>query len=78
LDHATEYYSELFRPALEFNIHINDNIWHGAAMLSEADNEQLCKPFFESEIWNALSQMEKKIKPLARIASLWNFIKPAG
>jgi hypothetical protein len=82
LDHATEYYSELFRPALEFNIHINDNIWDGAAMLSEADNEQLCKPFFESEIWNALSQMEKKNKaagpdsiPVEFYQACWLIIK---
>lgn len=53
LAHATKYYSELFGPAPEFNIQINDDIWDGSVKLSESDNEQLCKSFFESEIKNA-------------------------
>jgi hypothetical protein len=60
LAHVTQYYSELFGPAPEFNIQINNNIWDGSVTLSEADNEQLCRPFSETEIWNALSQMGKK------------------
>jgi hypothetical protein len=50
LAHATKYYTELFGLALEFNIHLNNSIWDGASCLSEADNEQLCKPFSKSEI----------------------------
>jgi hypothetical protein len=59
LAHATEYYSELFGPAPKFNIQINESLWEGAIRLSESDNDQLCRPFSETEIWNALSQMEK-------------------
>lgn len=59
LAHATEYYLELFRPAPVFNIQINDNLWDGFVSLTDSNNEQLCKPFSEAEIWNALSQMEK-------------------
>jgi mannosylglycoprotein endo-beta-mannosidase len=59
LAHATEYYSELFGSAPEFNVYLNNNIWDGAACVSKIDNEQLCKPFSESEIWTAFSQMEK-------------------
>lgn len=59
LAHATEYYTELFGPAPECNIQINESLWEGAIKLSESDNEQLCKPFSKAEIWNSLSQMEK-------------------
>lgn len=77
LAHATTYYSELFGPATEFNIQIDEGIWEGDAHLSEADNEQLCRPFFESEMWAALSQMEKT-KQLVLIAFLLSFTKLAG
>jgi hypothetical protein len=50
LAHATEYYIELFEPAPEFIVHLNNSISDGASCLSEADNEQLCKPFSKSEI----------------------------
>lgn len=59
LKHATSYYSDLFGPSSNVNIQLNDNLWEDATHLSETDNEQLCRPFSETEIWNALSQMEK-------------------
>jgi hypothetical protein len=52
LVHATAYYTDLFGLAPYFNIQINSSIWDGSAHLSESDNE-LCRLFFESEIWNA-------------------------
>ena len=55
LAHATTYYTDMFGPAPEFNIQINESIWDGSAHLSKSDNEQLYKPFSEAEIWNALS-----------------------
>jgi hypothetical protein len=39
LAHATEFYTDLFGPAPEFDIHLIDNIWDGVACLSDADNE---------------------------------------
>ena len=47
LAHATEYYSELFGPTPEFNVHLNNNIWDGVVCVSKIDKEQLCKPFSE-------------------------------
>jgi hypothetical protein len=50
--------------------------------LSEADNEQLCRPFSETEIWNALSQMGKnKVAgpnsiPIEFYKACWSIIKP--
>jgi hypothetical protein len=81
LAHATEYYSELFGPAPEFNVYLNNNIWDGAACVSKIDNEQLCKPFSESEIWTALSQMEKnKVAspdsiPIEFYQACWHIVK---
>lgn len=81
LAHATEYYSELFGPALESNIHLDNNIWEGAAVLSETDNQQLCKPFSESEIWDALVPMEKNKAagpdnfPIEFYQACWSIIK---
>jgi hypothetical protein len=50
LAHATDFYTELFGPVPESDIHLDNNIWEGAACLSESDNEQLCKLFSEAEI----------------------------
>jgi hypothetical protein len=77
LAHATEYYSKLFGPAPEFNIQINETLWEGAIRLSESDNDQLCRPFSETEIWNALSQMEKN-KAAALIIFQLSFTKLVG
>lgn len=82
LAHATEYYSELFGPAPKFNIQINESLWEGAIRLSESDNDQLCRPFSETEIWNALSQMGKnKVAgpnsiPIEFYKACWSIIKP--
>lgn len=49
--------------------------------MSNKDNEQLCKPFSESEIWNALSQMEKNKAagpdsiPIEFYQACWHIIK---
>jgi hypothetical protein len=82
LAHATKYYSELFGPAPEFNIQINNNIWDGFVTLSKADNEQLYRHFSETEIWNALSQMGKNKAtgpdsiPIEFYQACWSIIKP--
>lgn len=82
LAHATEYYTELFALALEFNIQINESLWEGVAQLSKLDNEQLCRPFSKAEIWNALSLMEKNKAsspdniPIEFYQACWQIIKP--
>jgi hypothetical protein len=60
LNHATEYYSDLFGLALDFDIIIEDDIWNGTRpSLSKIDNEELCRPFSEPEIRYTLFQMER-------------------
>jgi hypothetical protein len=60
LDHATEYYKELFGPELENDFRLDPKIWEGCAKLSDDDNRILCQPFSEAKIKTALFQMEKK------------------
>jgi hypothetical protein len=58
LNHATEYYSELFGTGDDHNIHIDQNVWEALEVVSIDDNEELCRPFSESEIKDALLQMK--------------------
>ena len=60
LNHATEYYTELFGPADDHNIHIDSSLWNELEQVSEEENQLLIRPFSESEIKEALFQMEKK------------------
>jgi hypothetical protein len=58
LQHATEYYSELFGPEESHDIHIDSNLWAELPQVSKEENDELCKPFTETEMKNALFQME--------------------
>jgi hypothetical protein len=60
LDHATEYYKELFGPEPGNDFRLDPEIWEGYAKLSDDDNRILCQPFSEAKIKTALFQMEKK------------------
>lgn len=58
LKHATEYYATLFGPEDDYNIHIDPNLWGELTQVLDGDNDELCKPFSESKIKDALFQME--------------------
>lgn len=58
LKHTTEYYTNLFGPEEEHNIHINQSLWDECEKVSDLDNENLCRPFTE-QVKSALFQMEK-------------------
>lgn len=60
IQHASEYYSELFGPVPQHNIHMDSSVWNNAYKLSETDNNSLCQPFSKTETKEALFQMEKK------------------
>lgn len=81
LKHATEYYTTLFGPEEDHNIHIDQSLWEELEQVTNQDNEALCRPFSESEIKDALFQMEKnkaarpdKI-PIEFYQCCWNIIK---
>jgi hypothetical protein len=54
LNHATEYYTNLFGPEKQHNVHIDKSLWDDVQKVSNDDNEWLCKPFYEREIKDAL------------------------
>ena len=58
LEHATNYYKNLFGPAEGNCIPLDEGMWEGETKLSESDNEHLCRPFSEEEIKFALFQLE--------------------
>lgn len=59
LKHATDYYSTLFGPEERHDIHIDSDLWDELAHVTDQENTELCKPFSEIEIKNALFQMER-------------------
>jgi hypothetical protein len=81
LTHATDYYSDLFGHVPAFNIQLSEHLWDGTVSLSESDNEQLCKPSSETEIWDVLSQMEKNKAagpdsiPIEFYQACWKIVK---
>ena len=60
LNHATEYYTELFGPTDDHNIYVDPSLWEELEQVSEEENQMLTKPFSELEIKEALFQMKKQ------------------
>lgn len=50
LNHATEYYKNLFGPPDGFTCRLRSNVWAAAEKLSDEDNAELCKHFSEEEV----------------------------
>jgi hypothetical protein len=59
LEHATQYYSKLFGPAIGNIFQMDMGIWSGIEKLNEFDNQILCGDFTEKEIKEDLFKMEK-------------------
>ena len=59
VNHATEFYKSLFGPAPGNVFPLSEDLWDPNEKVYEEDNTTLIKPFSESEIKNALFQMEK-------------------
>ena len=58
INHATNFYKELFGPAQGNLSPLHTNLWHENEILSDEDNAWLSRPFSEDEIKEALFQME--------------------
>ena len=59
ISHATEYYKELFGPAIGNQFRLDSDLWGENELVSEDDNILLIKSFSGEEIKYALFQMEK-------------------
>jgi hypothetical protein len=58
LEHATQYYVELFGPTPGNLLQIDMEVWNGLEKLDDTDNQILCGKISEKEIKEALFQME--------------------
>ena len=58
IKHATEFYKSLFGPAPGNALPLNDNLWNTHEKVNCLENDELTRPFSESEIKSALFQME--------------------
>jgi mannosylglycoprotein endo-beta-mannosidase len=59
LEHAIEFYKNLFGPIMDTGVRLNDNICDEGEKLDEADRESLNTPFTEEEIHQVIDQMER-------------------
>jgi len=77
VEHATQFYKELFGLSTTPYIHMDPGCWSSSERVTMQENEELEKSFSESEMKEAIFSMEK-IQPLTLTISQWNFINIAG
>jgi hypothetical protein len=81
IEHATEYYKDLFGPGHGNSFNLDPDMWEEGEKITEEDNTELTKPFTEKEIKDALFQMEvnKAVGPdgipIEFYQSCWEIIK---
>jgi hypothetical protein len=77
LKHASKYYSDLFGPPIEYEVQIDPTLWDGLPKVLDEENSLLCRPFIETEIKEALDQIEKT-RLRGQIKFRLNSIKAVG
>jgi hypothetical protein len=81
LKHATDYYKCLFGHVAGSDITLHSDLWEDGEKVSDSDNDEITKPFSESEIKEALVQMEKNKAagpvgiPIEFYQLSWEYIK---
>jgi hypothetical protein len=81
LKHATDYYKCLFGHVAGSDITLDSHLWGEGEKVSDSDNDEITKPFSESEIKEALVQMEKNMAagpdgiPIEFYQFSWEYIK---
>jgi hypothetical protein len=78
LNHATAFYKDLFGPAIDSGIRLDNNIWSREEKMDDLDREVMDREFSEEEIKKALLIRWKITKQLVLMALLQNFMKSAG
>jgi hypothetical protein len=58
LKHATDFFKDLFDPAMWNLVPISAELWEDNKKVSSSDNNDLVRPFSKGEIKEALDQME--------------------
>ncbi|KAK1570145.1 hypothetical protein QYE76_027234 [Lolium multiflorum] len=81
LDHATQFYKNLFGPAEDRGVRLNAEIWENAEKLDDRDREILSRRFTEQEVKNVVDLMEKNKAagpdgfPIEFYQACWDIIK---
>jgi hypothetical protein len=81
LKHATDYYKCFFGHVAGSDITLDSDLWEEGEKVSDSDNDEITKPFSESEIKEALVQMEKNKAagpdgiPIEFYQLSWEYIK---
>lgn len=74
----TKYYSELFGPEPNHNVHTDNSVWNNEIPgVIGSENEVLCRPFYE-KINKRGRIFNEKIKQLVQIKFQLTSIRPAG
>jgi len=77
LDHAVDFYKNLFGLVENFGLKLNDNFWEEEDKATDSENELLEAPFTEEEIkLVVLTPMLRE--PRDQVVSLLCYIKPVG
>ena len=77
VEHATQYYKELFGPSAPYGLHMEPGCYDPDEMVTLQENVELQKAFSESEIKETVFSMEKTLL-LDLIISPLNFINIVG
>jgi hypothetical protein len=81
VEHATQFYKELFGPSDSSDIHLDPDCWEQSEIVSEQENGELDKPFGVNEIKEVIFSMEKNTAPgpdhfpIEFYQHCWDFIK---
>lgn len=81
LEHATQYYKDLFGPSDSPNIQMDPGCWAPEETVDNHENEQLIRAFSEEEVKAVIMSMEKNTAPgpdhipIEFFQACWNIIK---
>jgi hypothetical protein len=63
LQHATEYYKNLFGPSESPMFSLDPNCWEQKEKITEEENLQLTQPFTKEEIRKVIKSMKRNTAP---------------
>jgi hypothetical protein len=63
VEHATQFYKDLFGPSTPADFHMESGCWDPAEKVNIQDNKELEKPFSKAEIKNSIFSMKRNTAP---------------
>jgi hypothetical protein len=81
LQHATDFYRDLFGPEEDRGVRLDESVWHTDEKLNDSDRERLGRRFTMEEVKDVIDQMEKNKAagpdgiPIEFYQACWEIIK---